>query len=369
MRSPTPVLAMPVWGGAQRGPEHAAAGLSVCPNDLRLALHKRYRLQPPSWSKTLPAPDPPLTHRLEDDHGRLRAHRTLQKGSRIWAFMGPRDVVPLGDNRPRVTELTGRHLGVLARREHGGRGPRRRRKELVALTDGYRESTESWAGLLRDCRRPGMPARFWRWATARRVLGRAAGRVSRDPRAAVLIPHVGECACGAAEVGSPWRDQGDATDLQRRRHRPYFGSPSPGAVTRGPTTIPARSPVGCSRLKFARSMGDQVMTAPSSWISRAGNAAGSVAQGRSFPAPTVGAPAARGLAQSGGVHLVPPDAPSATTLLPSCSDFVPDSRLRAGHSLANIRTVLEGIQVPASFGGPAAGALAFRYDERGPGDR
>jgi putative transposase len=30
------------------------------------------------------------------------------------------------------------------------------RKELVALTDGYRESTESWADLLRDCRRRGM---------------------------------------------------------------------------------------------------------------------------------------------------------------------------------------------------------------------
>src|SRR5690349_21786516 len=26
------------------------------------------------------------------------------------------------------------------------------RKELVALTDGYRESTESWADLLRDCK-------------------------------------------------------------------------------------------------------------------------------------------------------------------------------------------------------------------------
>ena len=26
------------------------------------------------------------------------------------------------------------------------------RKELVALTDGYRESTESWADLPRDCR-------------------------------------------------------------------------------------------------------------------------------------------------------------------------------------------------------------------------
>lgn len=32
------------------------------------------------------------------------------------------------------------------------------RKELVALADGYRESTESWADLLRDCRRRGMVA-------------------------------------------------------------------------------------------------------------------------------------------------------------------------------------------------------------------
>jgi transposase-like protein len=32
------------------------------------------------------------------------------------------------------------------------------RKELVALADGYRESAESWADLLRDCARPGMRA-------------------------------------------------------------------------------------------------------------------------------------------------------------------------------------------------------------------
>lgn len=31
-------------------------------------------------------------------------------------------------------------------------------KELVALKDGYRESGESWAGLLRDCVRRGMRA-------------------------------------------------------------------------------------------------------------------------------------------------------------------------------------------------------------------
>jgi putative transposase len=32
------------------------------------------------------------------------------------------------------------------------------RKELVAIADGYRESTESWADLLRDCRRRGITA-------------------------------------------------------------------------------------------------------------------------------------------------------------------------------------------------------------------
>src|SRR5258708_12919784 len=32
------------------------------------------------------------------------------------------------------------------------------RKELVALADGYRESSESWCDLLRDCARPGIPA-------------------------------------------------------------------------------------------------------------------------------------------------------------------------------------------------------------------
>jgi putative transposase len=31
-------------------------------------------------------------------------------------------------------------------------------KEVVALTDGYRESTESWADLMWDCKRRGMRA-------------------------------------------------------------------------------------------------------------------------------------------------------------------------------------------------------------------
>ena len=38
------------------------------------------------------------------------------------------------------------------------RGARRGPKELVALADGYRESAESWADLLRDGKRRGMRA-------------------------------------------------------------------------------------------------------------------------------------------------------------------------------------------------------------------
>jgi transposase-like protein len=49
-------------------------------------------------------------------------------------------------------EPAGRHqMAMLGVRADG-------RKELVAITDGYRESTESWADLLRDCKRRGMTA-------------------------------------------------------------------------------------------------------------------------------------------------------------------------------------------------------------------
>src|SRR5205823_11685800 len=52
-------------------------------------------------------------------------------------------------------------------------------KELVALADGYRESTESWADLLRDCKRRGMRAPVLAvgdgalgfWAALREVFG------------------------------------------------------------------------------------------------------------------------------------------------------------------------------------------------------
>ena len=49
------------------------------------------------------------------------------------------------------------------------------RKELVALADGYRESVESWADLLRDC------ARRWRSGTVRSGSGVRCARCSRGP--------------------------------------------------------------------------------------------------------------------------------------------------------------------------------------------
>ena len=52
-------------------------------------------------------------------------------------------------------------------------------KEIIALEDGYRESQESWASLLRDLRRRGMPgARAGRWGRRSGLLGCFAGRIS-----------------------------------------------------------------------------------------------------------------------------------------------------------------------------------------------
>ena len=55
------------------------------------------------------------------------------------------------------------------------------RKELVALTDGYRESTESWADLLRDARRRGMTAPVLASVMARSDSGERCAMCSRKP--------------------------------------------------------------------------------------------------------------------------------------------------------------------------------------------
>lgn len=53
------------------------------------------------------------------------------------------------------------------------------RKEFKALSDGYRESSESWADLLRDCKRRGMRAPVL-------VVGDGAGLLESRPR---RVPH------------------------------------------------------------------------------------------------------------------------------------------------------------------------------------
>ena len=67
------------------------------------------------------------------------------------------------------------------------------RKELVAMTDGYRESTESWADLLRACRRRGMTAPVLAvgdgalgfWKAVREVLETRAVELWRPRRSAL----------------------------------------------------------------------------------------------------------------------------------------------------------------------------------------
>ena len=82
------------------------------------------------------------------------------------------------------------------------------RKELIALTDGHREDAESWADLLRDCKRRGMRAPALAVGDGALGLESGARRVSRHPRAALLVPQDRECSCRAAEVSTPWREEG-----------------------------------------------------------------------------------------------------------------------------------------------------------------
>jgi len=54
-------------------------------------------------------------------------------------------------------------------------------KELVAIADGYRESTESWADLLRDLKRRGMPPPCWRSVMGPSGSGVLCGRCGPRP--------------------------------------------------------------------------------------------------------------------------------------------------------------------------------------------
>ena len=72
------------------------------------------------------------------------------------------------------------------------------RKELVALTDGYRESAESWADLLRDSPGVGCARRSSRSATARLGSGAHCARCSPARGSSAvgsIMPTSGLCRC------------------------------------------------------------------------------------------------------------------------------------------------------------------------------
>lgn len=107
------------------------------------------------------------------------------------------------------------------------------RKELVALADGYRESTESWADLLRDCRRRGMVAPVLAvgdgalgfWGALREVFP-ATSRRSRSPH---IRGRRGRWPRSGTPrtVGAPW--------MRSRRSTPLMRRSSPRQSRRSPT--------------------------------------------------------------------------------------------------------------------------------------
>jgi transposase-like protein len=93
------------------------------------------------------------------------------------------------------------------------------RKELVALADGFRESTESWADLQRGCRRRGLTARCWQSATGRWGSGRRCAKCSRKPANSGAGSTSSPMSWPRCRVGPSRRAGGAARDIQRRRHR------------------------------------------------------------------------------------------------------------------------------------------------------
>ena len=95
------------------------------------------------------------------------------------------------------------------------------RKELVALADGYRESTGSWADLLRDCKRRGMRAPVLAVGDGALGFWGALREVFPDTREQRCWFHkIIECACRAAEVGASRGEEGARGDLERRGQTP-----------------------------------------------------------------------------------------------------------------------------------------------------
>ncbi len=106
------------------------------------------------------------------------------------------------------------------------------RKELIALADGYRESTGSWADLLRDCARRGMRAP---------VLAAGDGALGFWGALREVFPGTKSSAAGSARQETSWPRSLSLRSPARRR--PWRGSGAPGTSrTPGPPSRRSRPP-------------------------------------------------------------------------------------------------------------------------------
>lgn len=146
-----------------------------------------------------------LTKQWQDDHAAFQ-QRDLAESDYVYVWAdGVHPKVRLGQAHSCVLVLLGVRLDGT--------------KELIALAEGLRESTESWADLLRDCRRRGMrdpelvvgDGAMGLWKALREVFPAA-----RHQRCWV---HKARNVTNALPK-STRRDEGDAGDLQRRGPRP-----------------------------------------------------------------------------------------------------------------------------------------------------
>ncbi len=90
------------------------------------------------------------------------------------------------------------------------------RKELIALADGYRESAESWADLLRDCARRGMRAP---------VLAAGDGALGFWGALREVFPRPASSAAGSTRQPTSWPRCPSPPTLARRRRWPRSGAP------------------------------------------------------------------------------------------------------------------------------------------------
>jgi transposase-like protein len=108
-------------------------------------------------------------------------------------------------------------------------------KELIAIEDGYRESTESWAVVLRGLKRRGMRAPWSRWETGRSASGPRCATCGRRPRSSAAgFTGSPTCSTSSPSGSMPGRKQHSTRScgLRAARRRRRASSASRGTTGR-----------------------------------------------------------------------------------------------------------------------------------------